>query len=61
MQHRTSRSRTRHCRAHWKTGGPARAICTDPACGKATPPYHACQYCGFYRGREVLPPTGGDA
>lgn len=35
-------------------------ICSNPACGKATPPHRACQHCGFYRGREVLPPRGGD-
>ncbi|MFE4801949.1 50S ribosomal protein L32 [Streptomyces sp. NPDC056708] len=61
MQHRTSRSRTRHRRAHWKAGAPALTACTNPACGKATLPHRACQHCGFYRGREVLPPTGGDA
>ncbi|MET8054532.1 50S ribosomal protein L32 [Streptosporangium sp. NPDC005286] len=60
MQHRTSRSRTRHRRAHWKTSAPALTTCTNPACGKPTPPHRACRHCGVYRGREVLPPTNGD-
>ncbi|WP_424937335.1 MULTISPECIES: 50S ribosomal protein L32 [Bacteria] len=60
MQHRTSRSRTRHRRAHAKAGAPTLTVCANPACGKATPPHRACPHCGSYRGREVLPPKGGD-
>ncbi|MFF9075620.1 50S ribosomal protein L32 [Streptomyces sp. NPDC014735] len=58
MEHRTSRSRTRHRRAHWKASAPVLAPCTNSACGKLTPPHRACQHCGFYRGREVLPADG---
>ncbi|MFI0467170.1 50S ribosomal protein L32 [Saccharopolyspora sp. 5N102] len=60
MQHRTSRSRTRHRRAHWKASAPALAPCTNPACGKPTPPHRVCAHCGFYRGREALSPLDGD-
>ncbi|MDR2997837.1 MAG: 50S ribosomal protein L32 [Microbacterium sp.] len=61
MQHQTPRTRTRHRRAHWKASAPALTTCTNPLCGKPTPPHRACAHCGFYRGREVLPPRGGDA
>ncbi|MEU1622073.1 50S ribosomal protein L32 [Streptomyces sp. NPDC005722] len=57
MQHRTSRSRARHRRAHWKAALPVLAPCTNPECAKPTPPHQACRHCGFYRGREVYRPT----
>ncbi|WP_156960463.1 50S ribosomal protein L32 [Amycolatopsis taiwanensis] len=60
MQHRTSRSRARHRRARWKATAPTLTTCTNSACGKLIPAHCACPYCGFYRGREVLPSTGGD-
>ncbi|WP_326835176.1 50S ribosomal protein L32 [Amycolatopsis rhabdoformis] len=60
MQHRTSRARARHRRAHWKTSAPALTPCTNPLCGKATAPHRVCQHCGFYRGRAVLSPVDGD-
>ncbi|MGN6426767.1 MAG: 50S ribosomal protein L32 [Leifsonia sp.] len=60
MQHRKSRSRTGHRRAHWKAGVVVLTTCTNPACGEQTPPHRACQHCGFYRGREVVSPAGGD-
>ena len=25
-----------------------------PQCGKDMRPHHACQHCGFYRGKEVV-------
>jgi large subunit ribosomal protein L32 len=25
-----------------------------PKCQKPTRPHHACQFCGFYKGREVI-------
>ncbi|MCE4027184.1 50S ribosomal protein L32 [Microbacterium sp. Au-Mic1] len=55
MQHRKSRSRTLHHRAHWKAQAPALTTCTNPECGRITPPHRACQRCGFYRGRLVQP------
>ncbi|WP_433674198.1 50S ribosomal protein L32 [Microbacterium gorillae] len=60
MQHRTSRSRTRHRRAHGKISAPALTTCSNPTCRKPVPSHHACPNCGFYRGREVLPPSGGE-
>lgn len=60
MQHRTSRSRARHRRAHWKASPPVLVRCANPRCAKRVPPHRACPYCGLYRGREVLPPTDGD-
>ncbi|MFC7585234.1 50S ribosomal protein L32 [Nonomuraea antimicrobica] len=42
MQHRTSRSRTRHRRAHWKASTPALTTRTNPACARPTPPHGTC-------------------
>ncbi|WP_228000377.1 50S ribosomal protein L32 [Nocardia australiensis] len=60
MQHRTSRSRTRHRRAQWKAPVPVLTTCTNPACGKATLPHRVCAHCGFYQGRQILPVRNGD-
>ncbi|WP_420718125.1 50S ribosomal protein L32 [Streptomyces sp. NRRL WC-3725] len=55
--HKKSRSRTRHRRAHWKAARPLLVKCANSACGLPTPPHAACQHCGTYRGRQVLPPA----
>ncbi|MFB9748742.1 50S ribosomal protein L32 [Leifsonia shinshuensis] len=60
MQHRKSRARTQHRRAHWTAKATALTKCTNPACGKQTPAHRVCQHCGYYRGRQILPTAGGD-
>ncbi len=39
-------------RAHWKVTLPE--ISTCPSCGATVQPYHICQACGQYKGRQVL-------
>ncbi|WP_430331445.1 50S ribosomal protein L32 [Rhodococcus sp. ACT016] len=57
MQHRTSRSRVRHRRAHWKATVPDLTTCPNPVCGETIPAHHVCPY----RGRQILPGKGGKA
>ena len=49
---KTSKSRRDKRRTHQKTGAPELTTC--PECGEAKLPHHACESCGFYRGRQVV-------
>ena len=49
---KTSKSRRDKRRTHWKTGGPTLTTC--PECGEPRLPHHACESCGYYRGRKVV-------
>lgn len=49
---KSSRSRTRRRKAHWKLSVPNVVSC--PQCHAPKLPHRACPNCGTYRGREVL-------
>ena len=49
---KTSKSRRDKRRAHWKTGAPNLTSC--PECGEPRLAHHACESCGYYRGRKIV-------
>ncbi|MDO8668459.1 MAG: 50S ribosomal protein L32 [bacterium] len=49
---RRSRSEVRRGRSHQALKKVVLNKC--PKCSKAILPHHACQFCGFYNGREVI-------
>lgn len=49
---RTSKMRKRIRRSSKKLKVPAMSVC--PQCGEITRPHHACPFCGYYKGREVV-------
>lgn len=49
---RTSKTKKRARRTHWKIAGPGLAKC--PKCDEPMLPHRACPHCGFYKGRKVM-------
>ena len=52
---RTSKSRKRKRRTHFKAKAPTLNPC--PKCGEPRRPHVACPNCGYYAGRKVLTVT----
>lgn len=52
---RTSKSRSRSRRAHWKATAPTLVEC--PQCHQAKLAHRACRHCGYYNGRQELTET----
>ena len=51
-QRRTSKTRKRKRRTHFKLSVPGMHVC--PSCGELTTAHKACLSCGEYKGREVV-------
>ncbi|RIV21050.1 50S ribosomal protein L32 [Alicyclobacillaceae bacterium I2511] len=51
-QHRTSKTRKRKRRTHFKLLAPGIVVC--PQCGEYKLSHHVCNSCGSYDGRTVL-------
>ena len=49
---RTSKSKKRKRRTHYKAAKPTLNPC--PKCGEARQPHHVCPNCGFYKGVKRL-------
>ena len=49
---RSSKSRKRKRRSHWKLAPPGRTKCSH--CGQTKTPHSVCPNCGHYAGREVI-------
>jgi large subunit ribosomal protein L32 len=49
---KTSKSKARKRRTHYKTDAPNVSVC--PECGEAKMMHQACPDCGSYKGRSVL-------
>jgi len=49
---RKTKSRQRQRRMHIYLKEPSLTACSK--CGKLILPHHVCQYCGYYKGREVI-------
>jgi len=49
---RTSKSRKRKRRTHWKLDTPNLAEC--PQCHEQILPHRVCPECGHYKGKEVI-------
>ncbi|MGD0275925.1 MAG: 50S ribosomal protein L32 [Syntrophales bacterium] len=50
---RHSRTRRNKRRSHDFLSVPATSVC--PQCHEPKQPHRACQHCGTYKGREVIP------
>ena len=48
---RTSKATKGQRRSHDALQAVTLTVCTN--CSKPTLPHHACQHCGFYKGRQV--------
>ncbi|GBD38058.1 50S ribosomal protein L32 [bacterium HR37] len=48
---RTSRSKSRKRRTHYKLSRPALSMC--PNCNELKPPHRVCPSCGYYKGRTL--------
>lgn len=51
-QRRTSKTRKRLRRTHFKLSAPSLVSC--PHCGASVRPHHVCTECGYYDGKDVL-------
>ncbi len=51
---RHSKSRRDKRRAQWKMKSPGLSRC--PQCGASKLPHRVCPECGYYEGREIIPP-----
>lgn len=51
---RKSHARVRTRRAQWKAATLTMTVC--PHCAATILPHRACNQCGYYNGRQVLPP-----
>jgi len=51
-QRRTSKTRKRLRRTHFKLSAPTLVSC--PHCGAMIRPHHVCSECGYYDGKEVV-------
>lgn len=49
---KTSKTRKRKRRTHWKMSAPGLTRCSN--CGQAKQPHSVCSNCGVYAGREVI-------
>lgn len=49
---RTSKTRKRKRRTHWKYGGISISSC--PHCNEPKRPHHVCPSCGYYKERSVI-------
>lgn len=49
---RTSKTKKRSRRTHWKIAAPALSRC--PKCDEVVEPHRACPHCGHYKGRKVM-------
>jgi large subunit ribosomal protein L32 len=50
-QHRTSKTRKRMRRSHWKLTAPGLVEC--PQCHELKLAHRVCKHCGHYKGRTV--------
>jgi large subunit ribosomal protein L32 len=55
-KYRTSRSKGRMRRNHWKKG-PLAASSECPHCHEVKLSHRACPHCGFYNGLEIVAPA----
>ena len=51
---RKSRARVHTRQQQWKATAPTTAKC--PQCAAVSLPHRACPTCGYYNGRQVMPP-----
>ncbi|UOF89221.1 50S ribosomal protein L32 [Fodinisporobacter ferrooxydans] len=51
-QHRTSKTRKRMRRSHWKLEAPGIVQC--PQCHEPKLAHRVCKNCGHYKGRSVI-------
>lgn len=51
---RKSHARVRTRRAQWKAATVTLSHC--PECSQVSLPHRACNHCGYYNGRPVMPP-----
>lgn len=51
-QRRTSKTRKRMRRTHFKLNVPGMVAC--PQCGELIRAHHVCSECGTYKGKEVI-------
>lgn len=49
---KTSRSKSRKRRTHYKVELPGTSFC--PECNEMKPPHRACPTCGYYKGRNFF-------
>ncbi|RLC40792.1 MAG: 50S ribosomal protein L32 [Candidatus Coatesbacteria bacterium] len=49
---RTSKSKKRKRRTHWKLSAPNLVKCSN--CGSMMMPHQVCPECGYYNGRQVV-------
>jgi len=49
---RTSKSKKRMRRTHFKIDAPAASLCSN--CGQVKQPHRVCSSCGYYKNREVV-------
>jgi len=49
---KTSKTRKRKRRSHWKLAAPGMTKCSH--CGQTKQPHSVCPNCGYYAGREVV-------
>ncbi len=54
QQRRTSKTRKRKRRTHFKIGVPGMVVC--PNCGEMKLSHRVCKACGHYDGRAVVQP-----
>jgi large subunit ribosomal protein L32 len=52
---KTSKSRKRLRRTHWKLDVPGVANCAH--CGQPVMSHRVCPNCGYYKGRQVIEPA----
>lgn len=51
-QRRTSKTRKRKRRTHFKLSVPGMAVC--PNCGEMKLAHRVCKHCGYYKGKVVV-------
>lgn len=49
---KTSKSKKRKRRTHFKLHAPSMTVC--PNCGEMKLSHHVCDNCGFYKGKPVI-------
>ncbi|MCY4043042.1 MAG: 50S ribosomal protein L32 [Candidatus Dadabacteria bacterium] len=53
---KTSTSKSRKRRTHYKAAVPASSMC--PECNEKMHPHRACPHCGYYKGKTYMRETG---